>query len=252
MRTQQTSSMLAVGLGPGDRAHRVGFAIAPLDEHEETPLPEEASIAREFKAARRASFITGRMLAREAMMQVDLIPGPILRGVSGVPLWPVGCIGSISHSREWVVSVAARDQVYRGVGVDIEQRGRVREALFRRVLTERERDEICDCSKSDRVERATWIFSAKEAVYKAVYPSLRRYIGFDAVQVQIADAACDGPGGAAPICSNLPEGLRAVGNASFCFIADDPGGRMIDSARAHLMLWHDQVIALVLLPFDHP
>ncbi|MFM7120724.1 MAG: 4'-phosphopantetheinyl transferase, partial [Gammaproteobacteria bacterium] len=206
------------------------------------------SIAREFKASRRATFATGRTLARSAMTEIGVAAGSVLRAPDGAPVWPSDCLGSISHSRAWVAAVAAQRNAYHGLGVDIEQRARVREHLFRRILTLHERDELSRMPVADQAERATWIFSAKEAVYKAVYPTLRRYIGFEAVEVHVTRAFDGDLSSAAAMAHQGHPTMGEFGRIAFRHVGVDADCGLIDNATGRLMVWHDQVIALVALP----
>jgi 4'-phosphopantetheinyl transferase EntD len=235
-------------LSLGAEAASVALALARPREADDKLTPEEALIAREFRAARRATFSTGRSLARNAMAEIGVPAASVLRAPDGGPVWPPGCLGSISHSRDWVAAVAAQNQAYRGLGVDIEQRSRVREHLFRRILTARELHALNKLAEAERPERATWIFSAKEAVYKAVYPTLRRYIGFAAVEVQMTRSLDAGEFrvGAGAL-SGRPT-VRELGRVSFRHVGEDAECGLIDAAIGRLMAWHDQVIALVVLP----
>lgn len=78
----------------------------------------------------------------------------------------------------------------RGIGVDVEQRGRVREAVFGKLFTEDELEVLADLDDDQRARNATIGFSAKEAFYKAQYPITGAWVSFTDVSVEIT------PGGA--------------------------------------------------------
>lgn len=235
-------------LAVSDGSASVALAAATPSDDDGVMTPEEHSIAQAFKASRRAAFATGRGLARDAMAELGCAPASILRTSDGAPVWPVDCLGSISHSRQWVVAVVAPSQTFLGLGIDIEQQCRVREHLFRRVLTARERAELNGVPAADRSERATWIFSAKEAVYKAVYPTLRRYIGFEAVEVQISCAQGSDTNRPRVTAQDGKATLGALGDISFRYVGSDADCALVDSAIGRLLRFGDQVIGVVVLP----
>ena len=72
--------------------------------------------------ARRDSFSSGRYCVRAAQAELA-IPAQEIGRNERAPIWPQGCIGSISHSAS--VAVAALSTSLTGVGVDIERQGRV-------------------------------------------------------------------------------------------------------------------------------
>ncbi|MFP6816703.1 MAG: 4'-phosphopantetheinyl transferase superfamily protein [Pseudomonadales bacterium] len=130
---------------------------------------------------RRWEFATGRHLARQAMSAIGVAPQAILRDTSRRPVWPKGCIGSITHANSLVVAAVARREMLGSIGIDLEQAGRVSTKLYGRLFTEQER-----VANQDADER--WpglLFSAKEAGYKAVNPLVGEFIGFHEAEVDV-------------------------------------------------------------------
>ena len=125
---------------------------------------------------RRRSFALGRAAAREALSQLDCTAGAIGKGPGGEPLWPEGFVGTISHSGDLAVAVVGRRADYDGLGVDVEQRSPGLSARGARL--------VCTPAEFDWVDqdpsstRRTLLFSAKEAIFKALYPIERIWLGF--------------------------------------------------------------------------
>jgi 4'-phosphopantetheinyl transferase EntD len=119
---------------------------------------------------RRSDFNVGRAAARRALEKVGFpVVTPVLRGEHREPLWPVGIVGSISHSSGIGVAAVAWQQDVPAIGVDIQ------------LIEERYTDEF-DWVRSDpsrRTERAVKLFSAKESVFKALYPLRKVWFAFD-------------------------------------------------------------------------
>ena len=134
---------------------------------------------------REREFSTGRLLARRLLAELGHVDFALLRDANRLPLWPENVVGSISHTQNLCIVAIASDQARLGLGVDVEPDQPVKPGLERMVCTPREREwlETTDADESGRRCRA--IFSAKEAVYKAFYPRLREFWGFQDVEVDI-------------------------------------------------------------------
>src|SRR5690606_19657020 len=96
--------------------------------------------------------------------------------------WPDELIGSLSHTTGWCgVALARRSTGLSSIGIDAERRVELSAGVIERVLTA---PELADLDALRTPELAAVLrFSAKEAVYKALYPLLQRYIGFHEVEV---------------------------------------------------------------------
>jgi len=109
------------------------------------------------------------------------------------PRWPVGTVGSISHTTGFAGAVAATTNRMRSIGIDIEAVGRVTTEIEPRIFTRRESSFLASLSASARDRAATVIFSAKEAFYKCQYPLTGTWLDFPAVWLELIadDAASD-------------------------------------------------------------
>lgn len=163
-------------------AHSTIF-IAPITDRCDHLLPVELSLAEGRGHRRREEFSSGRYCARRAMAARGLPTGPVLTGASRSPLWPVGICGSLTHSRH--LAGAAVSGSLSGLGLDIEQFGRLSVRAADRILTETESQALHDLD-ADFLRLATIVFSAKEAVYKAIYPLAGLYVGYREVQIRLS------------------------------------------------------------------
>jgi len=101
-------------------------------------------------------------------------------------------VGSISHTGGMALSVVASCETAI-VGVDVEAIMEPKTAA----LLERKIANDGDLRKFDHMglsqaEALTVTFSAKETLYKALYPRVRRFFGFRAADVAKVDGAKDG------------------------------------------------------------
>jgi 4'-phosphopantetheinyl transferase EntD len=150
------------------------------------PIEEQALGPRAVEG-RRATFALGRAAARDALLELDEVNAvAIPRGSGGEPIWPRGIVGSISHSREVAVAVVARRSHYVGLGIDIEYLERGPSPRAARLVCRPSEMEWVDPESG--TQRLALLFSAKEAVFKALYPIEGVWLGFaDAELTWLAD-----------------------------------------------------------------
>ena len=145
----------------------------------------EQQRAAEFRhQQRRTEFIKSRLLYR-------LVSGndtPLLNKTTGECIWPIGFSGSLSHKDGQVV--LAYRQGTAPIGIDIEiVKPTHNVALERTVLTEDER-QLLDCLPEARSSLFFTLFSAKESLFKCLYPLTRTMFYFhDATVEQITRQA---------------------------------------------------------------
>src|SRR5258706_15919528 len=109
---------------------------------------------------------------------------PIARDDRGAPVMPEGWLGSLSHKDHLAAALVAPDDGEGArIGVDLEHARAPRQPIERRILNERELARLGD----DRRE-ITRCFAIKEAIYKAIDPFVRRYVGFTEVELVLSAA----------------------------------------------------------------
>jgi len=144
--------------------------------------PEEKSSVAAMAAGRQAEFATARACAHSALAELGR-DAAVPRQDGGAPLWPEGVAGSISHTRGFCVAVVGKGEFT--LGIDAEEAGRMRPAIERRILVPAEQSLADTLEGSKRSEYVATVFAAKEAFYKAHYEIDARYLGFDAVTVDV-------------------------------------------------------------------
>ena len=165
-----------------DLEHGRAVAVAVEDRDDDHPADRAAAAQRSPHRARE--YLAGRRALRAAIAAVGGIADDagLEADDRGAPVLPPGLVGSISHKRELAVALAARDEGWR-VGVDLEQRGKRPFDIARRVMTPPELAAIAHLDGAHRDHAVIRAFALKEAVYKAIDPFLRRYVGFLEVAV---------------------------------------------------------------------
>jgi len=151
-------------------------------------LPEEQAIAESFGSQiRRAEFTLGRMCAHEALSRFGLESEPILRNPeTREPCWPDSIWGSITHSVGFAAVAAGLKNEIKGIGIDMESLSRSVDFNIRRQVcidSELEWLESLPTKQANRALRI--IFSAKESIFKCLYPATKTYLTFKDAEVTI-------------------------------------------------------------------
>lgn len=137
-------------------------------------------LAETVSARRKTTFALGRIAARQAAAGVGHDLGDLPVGDSGAPTWPAGLVGSIAHTDLHGIALVGRTTSVGAVGVDIERLA-PRGDIERLVAFDAELDWV---AAGDADRRTLELFSAKEAIFKAVYPTVGVRFGFDAVRLE--------------------------------------------------------------------
>jgi 4'-phosphopantetheinyl transferase EntD len=156
------------------------------DTPEAWAFPSEAARVADACSERRGEFGTVRYCARQALRQLGLRAAAILPDADGVPTWPAGVVGSMTHCSGYRAAVATRSHAIRGVGIDAEPDRALSPALREFVLRREERAHVR--ALSDIHPHRHWdriLFCAKEAVFKAWYPLTRSWLDFPDVSVTL-------------------------------------------------------------------
>jgi len=201
----------------------------PIDDRGDDLLPEELALVARAVPKRRREFATGRRAARELLASLGLPGGALLRNEDRTPVWPAGVVGSISHCDGLCVVAVARASDVGGIGVDVEPDLPLGPDLWPRICTATELATLVGPAPQDERGRvARLVFSAKEAFYKSVFPSLREVLGFHQVELQVdwrasrfegrMDAALTDrlPGGRAPAGRFARRGGFVLTGATLC------------------------------------
>lgn len=150
-------------------------AAALCDAAEYPLIGNEATCIARACERRQREFAAGRHLARTCLAAFGLHNIELLRGEGGDIQWPVGYTGSITHAGPWCLAAVMPTGATRGIGIDLEDARRMTPAIAQRIMTH---EEAAQFEQLTGDMAATFCFCAKEAVYKALYPSVKRFVGF--------------------------------------------------------------------------
>jgi 4'-phosphopantetheinyl transferase EntD len=148
---------------------------------------DEIVAASGFVESRRKEYHEARALARNALSQLRIAPISILSGPRGEPKWPAGVTGSITHCDGYcaaAVGFRARTEPF---GIDAEPHAPLSTRIAERILTTTELERLDALLATD--PDIYWdkvYFSAKESIYKAIYPIMGKFMGFQDVELGVS------------------------------------------------------------------
>lgn len=164
---------------------QVAYAELTSDEPLEPLYAEEAAYVARAVEKRKREFTLGRSCARRALLSLGIDPQPLPANTDRSVRWPAEAWGSVTHTENFCAAVAALRRDVRGLGIDAEVRARVRENLWSHVASAREIAWFRHAANErEAAERATLLFSAKEAFYKAQFCLSESFVGFHAVELE--------------------------------------------------------------------
>ena len=174
----------------------VGARIPDVVDPASTALlaSEEQAFLDTLSAARKPTWLAGRVALHAALADIGIDVGPILSTQRGAPALPDHVCGSISHKRTLAVGLAARNIDDLSLGVDIEPVPTIppnpvepgwdnRPDISSRVMTAEELAHLATVPERLRRREVVLCFSIKEALYKAINPRLGRYVSFQEATV---------------------------------------------------------------------
>ncbi len=180
--------MAMVGVMDGLFDARVRLCIEPIGEPDLATLPrEEQALVAKAVPKRVREFVAGRTLARRMLSEAGIPDQPLLRTEHGAVPWPDGVQASISHCGPWVGVAMTTDPSIRGLGLDIEEAKPLDEKYWHVILTDDDMRHLESWPTDARQRVAKRMFGAKEAAYKAQYPSSQRFLPFSAMWIEVAE-----------------------------------------------------------------
>jgi enterobactin synthetase component D len=156
------------------------------------PLPPDVSLITLPASLERAvprrqlHFRAGRYCATKAMLRLDpsLAGRDVGRRADGVPLWPEGVVGSITHTEGVAAAAVASTRHVMALGIDTE-----------RIMSESQAREVSRLvawpvelvhgrsAGMTRLEALTLVFSAKESIFKCLSRIVGRRFDFHDVRI---------------------------------------------------------------------
>jgi 4'-phosphopantetheinyl transferase EntD len=140
---------------------------------------EACSIPARHPRVRRDSG-AARLIAHELMATLGIDDVTLLRASCGLPAWPAGVVGSLAHDDHVAVAAVAPVSCIASLGIDIEPAQPLADDILALVATSADTMGGVDRRLAGRI-----LFSAKEAVYKTVFPLDRKILNHEDVAVDL-------------------------------------------------------------------
>jgi 4'-phosphopantetheinyl transferase EntD len=151
-------------------------------EFEKKPIWPEESVSIKGAVEKRATeFAMGRFCARNALSRLGLPPAPIPVGPNREPQWPVGIAGSITHCKGYCSAAVARIGSIVGIGIDAEIDEPIPLDVLSLISNPSEIGAINELSAGTHWDKL--LFSAKESVFKALFPLTAQWLDFKNVGI---------------------------------------------------------------------
>lgn len=173
---------------PGVSCMRANFAAAAYDDALFNHLGVEFPPGiRQSVRVRKAEFLAGRYLAAQLLTARGL-PTTVGTGIHRQPLWPTETVGSITHANSVAVVAVADDPAISLLGIDFESwiDETLAASLAASVVDQGERARA-ESGPLSAAQALTLAFSAKESLFKALYPEVRAYFDFDKAELMSID-----------------------------------------------------------------
>ncbi|CAA0110248.1 4'-phosphopantetheinyl transferase Npt [Zhongshania aliphaticivorans] len=137
---------------------------------------------------RQAEYFAGRYLAAQAMSYFDIHQFTLRADAKRCPQWPSTLVGSITHTNDYAACITALKTDVAAIGIDAQD-------MINDARVERLQSRIIDKAESSLLSQnelspalgLSLCFSAKEAIYKALYPYVQQYFGFSAAKLHSID-----------------------------------------------------------------
>lgn len=155
-------------------------ALLAIGDFQRSAVSPPASIQRSV-AKRQAEFLAGRLCARAALQQLDGLDCVPAIGEDRAPIWPAHISGSITHSTGHAAAIVAHKTQWRGLGMDLENLLTLERAerLAGEILTPDELQRMGAGPREQIAQLVTLTFSAKESLFKALYPIVQKRFYFE-------------------------------------------------------------------------
>src|ERR1700724_4150321 len=166
--------------------HNTDAAFAlPLSPATRSRLPQALRYANQ---KRQREFLAGRWCAEEALQRLGAGSTHVAMAEDRAPIWPDGVVGSITHTGNFAAAAVAWAADIAGLGIDSEQ-----------IIDPTAAHDIADICMVDEAglfkavhgrsfcEFCTLVFSAKESVFKCLFPLTRKFLEFSDVRITSVD-----------------------------------------------------------------
>lgn len=213
-------------------AANVEAVAMPVADHREQLGELESRSVSRMVEKRLREYSTGRYCAHKALQATltadqasscNVSHYDIAIGSEREPCWPDGVRGSIAHTNDIAAAVVTNDPACRSLGLDIEPLQQLEDGVLKIIADQEELTAVyqqleqqlqfagswavCDESNTGHLPEtaACLVFSAKESIFKCLFPVYRHWLDFREVRVLLEELSvtqCDVTSTAAGLNNN--------------------------------------------------
>lgn len=143
------------------------------------PFPQSLNSA---VVKRRAEYVAVRY-ATKILLQIEGCNNTPGIGWDRAPVWPSGWCGSLSHTDGYAIALVTSQEAGLIPGVDIETFSSLTIRETANLFSSLDEQALLVASGIDYELALLITFSAKESLFKALYPEVRHFFGFEAARV---------------------------------------------------------------------
>ena len=167
----------------------ISFCLLPIQSASIQHLHSAEKIyLNQVKSSHRIEqYLSGRICAREALLRFGIRNKPVMRDPeTREPIWPDGFSGTITHSKNWAAAAVGKKTKLSGIGIDLEDLKRnIDPRISRHVCTKEENEWLNRLDDTLLDQTLKLIFSAKESIFKAFFPSTKIFLHFHDAKIHI-------------------------------------------------------------------
>ena len=133
---------------------------------------------------RKAEFFAGRYVAQQALADLGIENYQVMIGLHRCPIWPINILGSITHTDNIAICATAPTDSVFALGIDLEKHitPETIDTIKYSIIC-REEEELLSQLNLPFNYTFTLVFSAKESLFKALYPNVGRYFDFNVAKL---------------------------------------------------------------------
>lgn len=146
--------------------------------------PLESTFARSLRGYRQIEWTGARLAWQAAAERLGVTRAALLSGPEREPLAPEGVSVSVTHKRDLAIALVA-DAARGSVGIDLEGVTGTASNVASKILRPEELLAIHDLTEPARTAAILLRFAVKEAIYKAIYPLVRRHVAYEEARVEV-------------------------------------------------------------------
>jgi phosphopantetheine--protein transferase-like protein len=139
---------------------------------------------------RKAEYILGRNCIQEVFKKMNIKREDYFHSIfykkkSGEVNWPNEVVGSLSHTNLSVIAIVGKTSIFNGIGIDIENRRRVKKIIWKKLFSKIEIKKLKKLSSTkNQSEHSTLLFSIKESFYKFWFSTKKEKINFKKIKIK--------------------------------------------------------------------